>query len=59
MAPPMNARLIASAIAFSRAGLTDGRITVLDQLGLGARTCECYAVVNKAFERLLPYATHP
>jgi len=55
----MNARLIASTIAFRRAGLNDGRITERDRLGLGARTCECYAVVKKEFERLLPYATHP
>ena len=41
-----------------RAGLIEyhrGRITVLDRVGLEARTCECYAVVKKEFDRLLPY----
>jgi hypothetical protein len=27
---------------------------VLDRRGLEARTCECYAVVKKEFDRLLP-----
>ena len=31
-----------------------GRITVLDRSGLEARTCECYAVVKKEYDRLLP-----
>jgi CRP-like cAMP-binding protein len=31
-----------------------GRITVLDRAGLEMRSCECYAVVKKEFERLLP-----
>lgn len=31
-----------------------GRISVLDRPGLEARACECYAVVKKEFERLLP-----
>lgn len=31
-----------------------GHITVLDREGLEARACECYAVVKKEFERLLP-----
>jgi hypothetical protein len=31
-----------------------GHITVLDRPGLEARTCECYAVVKKEFDRLLP-----
>ena len=42
-----------------RAGLIEyqrGRITVLDRAGLEARTCECYAVVKKEFDRLLPEA---
>jgi len=34
-----------------------GHITVLDRAGLEARTCECYAVVKKEFDRLLPDAT--
>ena len=40
-----------------RAGLIDynrGHITVLDRDGLEQRACECYAVVRKEFERLLP-----
>jgi CRP-like cAMP-binding protein len=31
-----------------------GHITVLDRKGLEARACECYAVVRKEFDRLLP-----
>jgi CRP-like cAMP-binding protein len=31
-----------------------GRITVLDRAGLEKRTCECYAVVKREYERLLP-----
>jgi CRP-like cAMP-binding protein len=31
-----------------------GKITVLDRAGLEARVCECYAVVKKEFDRLLP-----
>ncbi len=40
-----------------RAGLikySRGHITVIDRAGLEARVCECYAVVKKEFERLLP-----
>ncbi|MHB1092612.1 Crp/Fnr family transcriptional regulator [Thiobacillus sp.] len=40
-----------------RAGLieyTRGRITVIDRPGLEARACECYAVVRKELDRLLP-----
>jgi len=32
-----------------------GKITVLDRPGLEQRVCECYAVVKKEFDRLLPY----
>lgn len=42
-----------------RAGLITyqrGHITVLDRPGLEARTCECYAVVKKELDRLLPYS---
>lgn len=41
-----------------KAGLIDyrrGHIKVIDRPGLEARTCECYAVVKKEFDRLLPY----
>jgi len=34
-----------------------GRVTVLDRGGLEARTCECYAVVKRENDRLLPSAT--
>lgn len=40
-----------------RAGLIEyhrGRIVVLDRPGLEARACECYAVVKKESDRLLP-----
>lgn len=45
------------ALKLQRAGLiryARGRITVLDRAGLELRTCECYAVVKKEYERLLP-----
>jgi len=35
-------------------GYDEGRITVLDRPGVEARACECYAVVKKEFDRLLP-----
>jgi len=31
-----------------------GHITVVDRPGLEARVCECYQVVKKEFDRLLP-----
>lgn len=40
-----------------RAGLisyTRGKINVLDRAGLEKRSCECYAVVKKEYDRLLP-----
>ena len=40
-----------------KAGLIEyhrGHITVLDRPGLEARACECYAVIKKEFDRLLP-----
>jgi CRP-like cAMP-binding protein len=33
-----------------------GRITILDRTGLEQRVCECYAVVKKEYDRLLPRA---
>jgi Mn-dependent DtxR family transcriptional regulator len=32
---------------------TQGHITIVDRQGLAARVCECYAVVQNEFERLL------
>jgi len=46
-----------SALKLQRAGLINyarGHITVLDRPGLEKRCCECYAVVKKEYERLLP-----
>ena len=34
-----------------------GHITVVDRAGLERRTCECYAVVKKEYDRLLPSTT--
>ena len=36
-----------------------GRIVVLDRLGLEARTCECYGVVKRESDRLLPDRPEP
>ena len=46
-----------SAFKLQEAGLirySRGHIQVLDRLGLEKRTCECYAVVKKEYDRLLP-----
>jgi Mn-dependent DtxR family transcriptional regulator len=45
------------ALKLQKSGLiqyTRGRITVLDRKGIEARACECYAVVKREYERLLP-----
>jgi hypothetical protein len=45
-----------SALKLQTAGLiryARGHITVLDRAGLELRTCECYAVVKKEYDRLL------
>jgi CRP-like cAMP-binding protein len=45
------------ALKLHKAGLIDymrGRIQVLDRVALEKRTCECYAVVKKEYDRLLP-----
>ena len=45
------------ALKLQEAGLisyTRGRIKVLDRAGLESRTCECYAVVKREYDRLLP-----
>jgi CRP-like cAMP-binding protein len=46
-----------AAGALQRAGLirySRGKITVVDRPGVEARVCECYQVVKKEFDRLLP-----
>ena len=65
----MTQELIANMLGVRREGVTEaalklqqvgliryarGRIEVLDRAGLEQRTCECYAVVKKEYERLLP-----
>jgi CRP-like cAMP-binding protein len=65
----MTQELIANMLGVRREGVTEGalklqkaglirysrgRITVLDRAGLEARSCECYAVVKKEYDRLLP-----
>jgi CRP-like cAMP-binding protein len=48
-----------SALKLQNAGLirySRGHIHVLDREGLEARTCECYAVVRREYDRLLPVA---
>jgi len=46
-----------SALKLQKAGLIQysrGRISVLDRPGLESRSCECYAMVKKEYDRLLP-----
>lgn len=46
-----------AALKLQRAGLISyarGHINVLDRPGLEGRTCECYEVVKKEYDRLLP-----
>jgi CRP-like cAMP-binding protein len=65
----MTQELIANMLGVRREGVTEaaghlqaaglihyrrGLITVLDRPGLEQRTCECYAVVKKEYDRLLP-----
>jgi CRP-like cAMP-binding protein len=65
----MTQELIANMLGVRREGVTEaaghlqsaglirysrGHITVVDRPGLEARTCECYAVVKKESDRLLP-----
>ena len=67
----MTQELIANMLGVRREGVTEaagrlqsaglisysrGHITVLDRPRLEARTCECYAVVKKECDRLLPDA---
>lgn len=65
----MTQELIANMLGVRREGVTEaagnvqraglikysrGHIIVIDRTGLEARVCECYAVVKKEFDRLLP-----
>ena len=65
----MTQELIANMLGVRREGVTEaagklqadglieysrGRITVLDRAKLEARVCECYAVVKREYDRLLP-----
>ena len=65
----MTQELIANMLGVRREGVTEGalklqhagliqyargRITVLDRVGLERRSCECYAVVKREYDRLLP-----
>jgi CRP-like cAMP-binding protein len=65
----MTQELIANMLGVRREGVTEaatnlqrdgliryarGHISVLDRAGLEKRTCECYAVVRREYERLLP-----
>jgi CRP-like cAMP-binding protein len=65
----MTQELIANMLGVRREGVTEGalklqqagliryargHITVLDRNGLQKRSCECYAVVKKEYDRLLP-----
>ena len=66
----MTQELIANMLGVRREGVTDaagklqrlgvldykrGQITVLDRAKLEKLCCECYAVVKKETDRLLPY----
>lgn len=46
-----------AALQLQRDGLIEyarGHITIVDRTGLEGRACECYAVVKKEYDRLLP-----
>jgi CRP-like cAMP-binding protein len=68
----MTQELIANMLGVRREGVTEGalklqrlgliryargHISVLDRKGLESRTCECYEVVKKEYDRLLPDMT--
>ncbi|MEO7725676.1 MAG: hypothetical protein ABIS45_00300 [Burkholderiales bacterium] len=51
------AKVAKATNVLQRAGLIqydDGEITVLDRAGVEKRSCECYGVVKKESDRLLP-----
>jgi Mn-dependent DtxR family transcriptional regulator len=69
----MTQELIANMLGVRREGVTEaagrlqedglihyrrGHIKVVDRAKLEKRVCECYAVVKKEFDRLLPYKIH-
>jgi CRP-like cAMP-binding protein len=69
----MTQELISNMLGVRREGVTEaagklqaaglihysrGHITVLDRPKLEQRVCECYAVVKREFDRLLPYKIH-
>jgi CRP-like cAMP-binding protein len=66
----MTQELIANMLGVRREGVTEGalklqkaglirysrgHVTILDRAGLEARSCECYEVVKKEYDRLLPH----
>ena len=70
----MTQEMIANMLGVRREGVTEaagklqseglitysrGHITVLDRPHLEARVCECYAVVKREYDRLLPQAVGP
>ena len=70
----MTQELIANMLGVRREGVTEaarklqkaglihysrGKITVLDRRGLEARVCECYPVVKRELDRLLPEESEP
>jgi len=70
----MTQELIANMLGVRREGVTEaarklqaagliqygrGHIRVVDRAGIEARCCECYAVVKRESERLLPDASRP
>ena len=59
----MTQELISNMLGVRREGVTvkysRGHIVVLDRPKLEKRVCECYAVVKKEFDRLLPYEVPP
>lgn len=69
----MTQELIANMLGVRREGVTEaalklqakglisysrGHIAVLNRAGLEQRSCECYAVVKKEYDRLLPSSQH-
>lgn len=69
----MTQELISNMLGVRREGVTEaagklqkagiiryarGRITVLDRGGLEALSCECYSVVKREYDRLLPASGH-